>query len=517
MNREDINIRLLAEDIASEVIDKVRKTIEDSNEKIQEGMKKTSDATSDLTNELKRLSTEAIRAFTDELQRIDETAKAARSIGIMTEDLIGLRLAAAEYSGIESPQLDKALREMVKRTAEAGAGVGEAAQFIDGLGLSTSQLLKLDPAAMFRVYAEAIKGVETESERLMITQRIFGEEASQLVLTLDAGTQGIDAMQKRAEELGITFSDLEARHIEKVNDSLTELGAAFRGLGTDIAVGLAPDLNNAIEQMKWIADFKLPGVGDDDPNDPGFWRKVQLGWQAVTADATAFVVGGELAPVIGTGADGRGTGNGAMNVAMESLGIQQEKRDQAMKEQLRDIQDVAEDKEKERLAVIAEMMEAPDWDPIGELFGPGAEAVNQAAWGERLSTWVGVNVDAVNQAVESASRAIVNVPDFLRSFQDPFAIPKASGGNGGAGVMGWILSAFGSRGGDVDRLQELQLEGGRLLSRGRGAVDPVVAKIEAQTRAQKKAARQAERNADRMIDWLNKNLKGSGIKFSKVK
>src|SRR5690606_30253153 len=65
----------------------------------------------------------------------DALAKQARLLGFTTESLATYRLLA-EQAGISSQTFDTAIQRMVRRTAEAAKGTGEAVNALKELGLS---------------------------------------------------------------------------------------------------------------------------------------------------------------------------------------------------------------------------------------------------------------------------------------------------------------------------------------------------------------------------------------------
>lgn len=184
---------------------------------------------------------------------IDETAKVSRRLGIATEQLIGFRLAAKQMSGVEANTVDMALQRMTRRVAEAAAGTGEAKAAIEELGLSAAQLSG-DPARAFKLIADALSRVERASDRVRLAQKLFDSEGVALVTTLEDGSAALDAYIERAKQLGIAFSDVDAREIEAANDALDNMGTHLKGLKTQIAIELAPTVADAFQAIVLILD-----------------------------------------------------------------------------------------------------------------------------------------------------------------------------------------------------------------------------------------------------------------------
>lgn len=174
-----------------------------------------------------------------QFEAIDSIAKVSSKLGIATEQLVGLRHAAGQ-TGVASNTLDMAIQRMVRRTAEAAKGIGEARDAIKELGLDAKILGKAEAGVQLRMIADAMKGVEGQGEKVRLAFKLFDSEGVALVNTLALGSEGLDKMQAEAERLGITVNKVEAKKIEAANDAIDRMMKAFTGLATTMAVRLAP-------------------------------------------------------------------------------------------------------------------------------------------------------------------------------------------------------------------------------------------------------------------------------------
>lgn len=191
------------------------------------------------------VASSVMRTTAQQMEKIDELAKTSRKLGIDTSDLVTLRLAAEEFSGVSNGQLDTALQRMTRRIAEAANGTGEAQGALEELGVSAQELNAAGPAEAFRQIADAIQGVESQQDRLRLAFKLFDSEGAALVTTLSQGAAGFDSMKARAEELGIAISSIEAAQIEEANDAITEMKAAFDGAAQSYTVSIAPLIKDA--------------------------------------------------------------------------------------------------------------------------------------------------------------------------------------------------------------------------------------------------------------------------------
>ena len=192
----------------------------------------------------------AIRAVGQELTAVDEIAKTSRKLGVATDELIALRLAGSQLAGLGDTAVSTALQRMTRRIAEAAAGSGEAKKAIEELGLSAEALNRAGPALAFRQIADAIQGVENDSDKLRLAFKLFDSEGAALVNVLREGGGAIDQFRDKARELGLTFSDETAASIEETNDAVDDMKLAFQGLGREIAGVSAGPLQGLADSMR---------------------------------------------------------------------------------------------------------------------------------------------------------------------------------------------------------------------------------------------------------------------------
>ena len=206
------------------------------------------------------LAKQAQRALIDEAKEMDQIAKAADKLGVLSSELVGLQHAAQRMSGMTRGQFSTAFQRMTRRVAEAAQGTGEAKKAIEELGLSAEELAN-DPANAFLMVADAIRDVESESDKLRLAFKLFDSEGAALVTTLDQGSEAIQEMQKRAKELGLTFSQEEAEAVQELNDAFADAEASLEGLYRQTVKGIAPKMMADIEQITELLGMTGGGNG----------------------------------------------------------------------------------------------------------------------------------------------------------------------------------------------------------------------------------------------------------------
>lgn len=183
------------------------------------------------------------------MKAIDETAKLSDELQISTERLVGFQHAAA-ITGISSETLNKGLQRFTRNIGEAKKGYGEGATAIKRMGVSLSELSKLNGADAIELIADKIKEMPDAASRAAAAYAMFGRSGQQLMNFLLLGKDGMSAMQKEAEALGLTFSRIDAAQVEEANDAMTRVGESIQGVGNVIAIKLAPFIEAA--SMKFV-------------------------------------------------------------------------------------------------------------------------------------------------------------------------------------------------------------------------------------------------------------------------
>jgi len=169
----------------------------------------------------------------------DSLAKTSDKLGLTTQALGGLR-HAAELTGVSSNTMDMALQRMVRRLSEAANGTGEAKDAIKELGLNAQTLTRLAPDKAFQKIAKAMEGTATQGDKVRLAMKFFDSEGVALVNTLNLQEKGLRAAAEEAEIYGVALSRADASKIERANDAMKRIQVVVKGVGTTIAIHLAP-------------------------------------------------------------------------------------------------------------------------------------------------------------------------------------------------------------------------------------------------------------------------------------
>lgn len=175
------------------------------------------------------------------MQAIDSISKMSSELDISTEALSGLE-HAAQITGASLPDIHKSLQTMTRRLGEAKQGLGEARHGLKTLGLTAEELDKLNTEDKFKLIADRISKLPTVTDKAQAAYAMFGRQGMNMLNTLNLGAEGIDAMRKEAEELGLVFNRFEGGKVEAANDSFTRLSNLIKGITQRLTIALAPYL-----------------------------------------------------------------------------------------------------------------------------------------------------------------------------------------------------------------------------------------------------------------------------------
>ena len=185
----------------------------------------------------------------------DAMGKTADKLGVATDALTGLRLAAERTAGVTGTQLDTALQRLARRASEAAAGTGTLKAELEALGINVQAFNNLTVDEQFSQLGEAMQGVTNQGDRLRIAMAAFDVEGAALEATLAAGADGLDEFRDKAIGLGIALDRGAVAGIEAANDSLGDLSSIVKGIGLQTTADLAGGISMVSDRLvQWALD-----------------------------------------------------------------------------------------------------------------------------------------------------------------------------------------------------------------------------------------------------------------------
>jgi hypothetical protein len=178
----------------------------------------------------------------------DNFHKMSLRTGESVENLSALKFAA-ERSGSSIDTLETGIIKLAKNMNDMNGGTGEARDSFIRLGIKVNDAsgnLRSGTAVMLDV-AEALKTVESDTEKAALAAEIFGRSAGpQLLPLLKEGSAGIQELMDKARELGGVMGTDDAEAAAAAADAITDMSTALGGITRIIATSFLPGLTKIV-------------------------------------------------------------------------------------------------------------------------------------------------------------------------------------------------------------------------------------------------------------------------------
>ena len=198
----------------------------------------------------------------------DAVHKMALRTGFSTEALSELKYAA-EISGGSLSGLEKGIKKMASSIGEANLGLKTYTDAFALIGIEVSELAGLNPEEQFFKIAEGIAAIVDPTERAYAAQKLLGRAGTELLPLFAEGVEGMEALRKKAKDLGYSFDQEAADGAARLVDAQTSLKTSVAGLGISISQTLSPHISKLTENLAdtigkisaWIKEHpKLTGI-----------------------------------------------------------------------------------------------------------------------------------------------------------------------------------------------------------------------------------------------------------------
>lgn len=184
----------------------------------------------------------------------DELNDMSHKTGVSAEVLSGWGYAAKQ-SGTDIESLSAALPKLAKNIAAAADEGSRQSELFKALGINVKDAkgnLRSVEELLPQI-ADRFKALDNETTETALAMELFGKSGAALREFLDNGSDGIDALVKRARELGVVVGQDTVNAADEFNDKLADLKALALGFGLDIAAKLLPALNDTVDKLIDIA------------------------------------------------------------------------------------------------------------------------------------------------------------------------------------------------------------------------------------------------------------------------
>lgn len=147
---------------------------------------------------------------------------------------------AADQSGVSSDVFETAVKKMSSTLDDAAQGSSTALDSLNRIGLTLEDLNGLSTEQKFDKITSALADMEAGTERNALGADLFGKAYTEMLPLLNAGSEGINALKKEADDLGIVMSEDAVKAGVVLGDTIANVKAAFKGAMNQLGNAIIP-------------------------------------------------------------------------------------------------------------------------------------------------------------------------------------------------------------------------------------------------------------------------------------
>lgn len=148
---------------------------------------------------------------------------------------------AAKLSGASQESLAKTLGTLNDKLGEAArTGAGPAHEALQRLGLSARALSQMDADERIKALSDRMAELGYSTTQTGDTLKQLGVKQQEMRNLFIEGSAAIDETRENLKAWGVLLSDVDAAKVEQAGDAWDRIGAVLTGVGNQIAVRLAP-------------------------------------------------------------------------------------------------------------------------------------------------------------------------------------------------------------------------------------------------------------------------------------
>lgn len=180
------------------------------------------------------------------INTMDELGKSAERFGVGVDNLQRLQFAA-QATGSSADQMNQGLARLSKGMLEMSDATNATGQALRALGVTSRD----DTETAMLKLADAFAKLPDGAQKTALAMEIFGKEVGpSLIPMLNQGREGMQAMARDAEELGLVLDSSATKSAAEFNDQLQRMGNITKGELMQALTGALPELR-AIAQT-WL-------------------------------------------------------------------------------------------------------------------------------------------------------------------------------------------------------------------------------------------------------------------------
>jgi hypothetical protein len=203
---------------------------------------------------------------------------------------------AASLSDIEVSALEVSLKRMNKTLYDAETGGAAGTEALNELGVSIQDLIGLSPEDKFKLLGDAISRIEDPTKQAAMAMAFFGKSGTDMLPMFENGAAGVEALQKKFRDLGITLSDEDLEAASRFADTLDTLVEVVKFSAISIGGALVPALQGMADTLIKVAKTVSQWIKDNS----GLVVSIAKLVAGITAFGIALTILGTIVGAAGT-------------------------------------------------------------------------------------------------------------------------------------------------------------------------------------------------------------------------
>ena len=178
----------------------------------------------------------------------DTFDKSSLRTGLQVEELQRLNYAAGQ-SGVELSTLEKSAKKLNDRLGEVSEGNSKSAEMFEQLGVSVKNAdgTMRSTTDIYNDTIARLADMGDTAEATAIGTDLFGKAFTDMKPLLAEGSEGINKLKNRADELGIVMSEDAVNAGVVFGDTLSDIKQALGGLFNSIMSSLIPVIQQVLD------------------------------------------------------------------------------------------------------------------------------------------------------------------------------------------------------------------------------------------------------------------------------
>lgn len=194
--------------------------------------------------------------FNNAAKAIKETASASKQLGIGVENMSRLDYAA-KSADLSTKDLVETLGKLQAQQAASAKPGSEMNKLFGQLKIQTVEAngALRDTQLVLRDVADVFQRMPEGTNKSTLAMKLFGTENRNVIGLLNEGSQGLDNMAKKSDELGYTLSQETAKDVKALYNELDDVKTQVEAMYRQALPGLLPQIKEFSSLLN-SPDFK---------------------------------------------------------------------------------------------------------------------------------------------------------------------------------------------------------------------------------------------------------------------